>query len=92
MRSMIPGYKTFRAIRFLITGPMILAMLFVIQLMTPAGDAWFRWAALGIGIAWVLSLFRVIRSLIVVGGLAALSYIAYRYFTKQQVSIPTQLV
>ena len=92
MRSMIPGYKTFRAIKFLITGPMILAMLFVIQFMTPAGHLWFRWAALGIGIAWVVSLFRVIRSLVVVGGLAALSYIAYRYFTKQQVSIPTQLV
>ena len=92
MRSMIPGYKTFRAIKFLITGPMILAMLFVIQFMTPAGHVWFRWAVLGIGIAWVVSLFRVIRSIIVVGGLAALSYIAYRYFTKQQVSIPTQLV
>ena len=92
MRSMIPGYKTFRAIRFLITGPMILAMLFVIQFMTPGGQAWFRWAVLGIGIAWVVSLLRVIRSIIVVGGLAALGYIAYRYFTKQQVSIPTQLV
>lgn len=45
MRSMIPGYRTFRAIRFLITGPMILAMLFVIQLMTPGGHLWFRWAA-----------------------------------------------
>jgi len=92
MRSMIPGYKTFRAIRFLITGPMILAMLFVIQFMTPGGHVWFRWAVLGIGIAWVVSLFRVIRSIVVVGGLAALSYIAYRYFTKQQVSVPTQLV
>jgi len=92
MRSMIPGYKTFRAIRFLITGPMILAMLFVIQFMTPGGHAWFRWAVFGIGIAWFLSLFRVLRSIIVVGGLAALSYITYRYFTKQQVSIPTQLV
>lgn len=91
MRSMIPGYKTFRAIRFLITGPMILAMLFVIQFVTPGGHDWFRWAVLGIGIAWVVSLLRVLRSIIVVGGLAALSYIAYRYFTKQQVSIPAQL-
>ena len=92
MRSMIPGYRTFRAIRFLITGPMILAMLFVIQFMTPGGHLWFRWAAFGIGLAWMLSLFRVIRSVVVAGGLAALAYIAYRYFTKQQVSIPTQLV
>jgi hypothetical protein len=89
---MIPGYKTFRAIKFLITGPMILAMLFVINLVTSPGHWWVQWAALGIGIAWFVSLLRVVRSVIVVGGLAALSYIAYRYFTKQQVSIPTQLV
>ncbi len=92
MRSMIPGYKTFRAMKFLITGPMILGMLFVINLVTSPGHWWVQWAAFGIGIAWFISLLRVIRSLIVVGGLAALSYLAYRYFTKQQVSIPTQLV
>ncbi len=92
MRSLIPGYRTFRAIRFLITGPMILAMLFVINLVTSPGHWWVQYAAMGIGIAWAISLLRVIRSMIVVGGLAALSYIAYRYFAKQQVSIPTQLV
>lgn len=92
MRSMIPGYKTFRAIKFLITGPMILAMLFVINLVTSPGHWWFQWAAFGIGIAWFVSLLRVIRSIIVVGGLAALSYLAYRYFTKQQVSVPAKLV
>jgi len=92
MRSMFPGYKTFRAIKFLITGPMILAMLFVINLVTSPGDWWVQWAAFGIGIAWFISLLRVVRSVIVVGGLAALSYLAYRYFTKQQVSIPTQLI
>ena len=92
MRSMIPGYKTFRAIKFLVTGPMILAMLFVINLVTSPGHWWVQWPAFGIGIAWFLSLLRVLRSVIVVGGLAALGYIAYRYFTKQQVSVPAQLV
>lgn len=92
MRSMIPGYRTFRALAFLIKGPFILAMLWVISMMTPAGHLWFRWAVLGIGIAWVISFFRVLRSVVVVGGVAALAYLAYRYFTKQQVSIPTQLV
>ena len=92
MRSMILGYKTFRAIKFLITGPLILAMLFVINLVTSPGDWWVQWAAFGIGIAWFLSLLRVIRSIIVAGGLAALGYLAYRYFTKQPVSVPTQLV
>ena len=92
MRSMIPGYRTFRAMKFLITGPMILGMLFVINLVTSPGHWWVQWAAFGIGIAWFLSLLRVLRSAIVVGGLAALAYLAYRYVTKQQVSIPTQLV
>jgi hypothetical protein len=92
MKSMIPGYKTFKAIKFLITGPMILAMLFVIQMMTPGGTHWFRWALFGIGLAWMISLMRVLRSVIVVGGLAALAFIAYKYFTKQQVTIPAQLV
>ena len=91
MKSMIPGYKTFKAVKFLITGPMILAMLFVIQMMTPAGDQWFRWAVFGIGIAWLISLMRVIRAVIVVGGLAALAYLAARYFSKQNVTIPAQL-
>jgi len=63
-------YKTLKAVRFLIMGPFILVMLFVISCLTH-GD-WFKWAALGIGIAWVISLLRVIRALILLGGLAAL--------------------
>lgn len=92
MTSMIPGYKTLKAIKFLITGPMIVAMLFVINLMTSPGDWWFQWAAFGIGIAWFISLMRVLRSVIVAGGLAALAYLAYRHFTKQQVTVPGHLV
>jgi len=64
--------KTLRAARFLITGPLILAMLAVINLMTSPGDWWVQWAALGIGIAWVISLLRVLRALVVAGGIAAL--------------------
>jgi len=89
---MIPGYRTFRAIRFLITGPLILVMLFVINLVTSPGHWWIQYPAMGIGIAWMISLFRVLRSVVVVGGLAALSYLAYRHFTRQDVSIPAQLV
>jgi len=59
-------------VKFLFMGPLILAFLFVINLMTSPGHWWVQWAALGIGIAWVLSLLRVIRALIVAGGLAAL--------------------
>ena len=67
--------KTMRAIKFLFTGPLILVFLVVVNLMTSPGHWWVQWAALGIGIAWVISLLRVIRAMIIVGGLAAL--IAY---------------
>ncbi len=63
--------KTLRAVRFLFIGPMILAMLFVINWMTSPGDWWVQWAALGIGIAWMISLMRVLFALVVAGGIAA---------------------
>lgn len=64
--------KTLNALKFLVVGPMILILLFVINWMTTPGDWWVQWAALGIGIAWVISLFRVIFAIVVAGGLAAL--------------------
>jgi hypothetical protein len=64
--------KTLHSLKFLFMGPVILAFLLVINLMTSPHDLWWKWAALGIGIAWVLSLFRVIRAVIIAGGLAAL--------------------
>ena len=67
-------FRTLRAARFLVTGPIILAMLLVINLMTTPGH-WFKWAVLGIGIAWIFSLIRVIRAVVLMGGLLAL--IAY---------------
>ena len=65
--------RTLRAVKFLFMGPLILVFLFVINLMTSPGHWWVQWAALGIGIAWVLNLFRVIRAVILAGGLAALA-------------------
>ncbi len=64
-----------RSMSFLVKGPLILAMLVVINLMTSPGHWWVQWPALGIGIAWVLSLFRVLRAVVVAGGLAALAAI-----------------
>ncbi len=63
---------TLRAVKFLFIAPLIVAMLFVINLMTWSGEWWVQWAAFGIGIAWVISLFKVIRAVVVAGGLAAL--------------------
>ena len=64
--------RTLHSLKFIFMGPLILAFLFVINLMTSPGHWWVQWAALGIGIAWVLSLFRVIRAVVIAGGLAAL--------------------
>jgi hypothetical protein len=69
-RGMIGG--TLHALKFLFVGPLILVLLFFINLFTSPGHWWVQWAALGIGIAWFISLFRVMAAALVVGGLAAL--------------------
>jgi len=65
-------FKTLRAFRFLFDGPLVLLLLVVINLMTSPGHWWVKWPALGIGIAWVISLLRVLRAIIIAGGIAAL--------------------
>jgi len=65
-------FKTLRSIQFLFTAPFILLLLIVINVLTSPGHWWVQWAALGIGIAWVIALFRVMRAVILIGGLAAL--------------------
>ncbi|MEJ2076556.1 MAG: hypothetical protein P8020_13865 [Acidobacteriota bacterium] len=72
--------KTLRALKFLFVGPLILVLCLVINVMTSPGHWWVQWVALGIGIAWVISLFRVIAAIIAIGGLAA--FIAY--FTRSK--------
>lgn len=64
--------KTYKAAKFLVKGPLVLLMLCVINFMTTPGIWWVKWAALGIGIAWTISLLRVLRAAVVVGGFAAL--------------------
>ena len=56
---------------FLVKGPLILLFLLVINVMT-GGDWWVQWPALGIGVAWMFCLLRVLRAVLVVGGLAGL--------------------
>ena len=64
---------TIKSFKFVFTAPLILLMLVVINWMTSPGVWWVQWAALGIGIAWVIALFRVMRALVLLGGLAALA-------------------
>jgi hypothetical protein len=64
--------RTWRAFKFLIKGPIILVVLFIINAVTTPHDWWVQWAALGIGIVWILCLLRVLRAALFVGGLAAL--------------------
>ena len=67
-----------RRVKFLVTAPFIVLMLFVVNVMTSPGEWWVQWAALGIGIAWVINLFRVLRALVVIGGLAGLAALLNR--------------
>ena len=71
--------KTWRSLKFLIKGPIILVILFIINCATYHGVWWFKWAALGIGLAWIICLFRVLAAAALVGGLAAL----VAYFRKK---------
>lgn len=78
--------RTLHSFRFLFAGPLILLLLVVINWMTSPGHWWVQWPALGIGIAWVISLFRVLRALVLAGGAAALG--AY-LFNRHKGSGPT---
>lgn len=76
--------STLKAVKFLLVGPMILVVLFVINLVTSPGHWWVQWPALGIGIAWCISLLRVLRAALLVGGLAALAALLYRNWNRGQ--------
>ena len=69
---MTPMYRTLRAARFLFVGPLVLVLLVVINLVTSPGHWWVKWPAFGISLAWFISLLRVVRALVLVGGVAAL--------------------
>jgi hypothetical protein len=51
----------------------------LINLMTSPGHWWVQWPAFGIGIAWVISLLRIARALILAGGIAALIALLRKY-------------
>lgn len=65
--------KTAKAVGFLFKAPLILLFLVLINWMTFSGEWWVKWAALGLGIAWVFSLLHVLRAVMLAGGLAALA-------------------
>jgi len=64
--------RVMHRIRFLFMAPLIVAFLVVVNIMTWHGEWWVQWAALGLGIAWVITLLRVVQALVLMGGLAAL--------------------
>jgi hypothetical protein len=68
----IEPFGIWRSVKFLFIGPLVLVMLFVINWMTSPGDWWVQWAALGLGIAWVVNLLNVLRVVAIAGGVAAL--------------------
>jgi hypothetical protein len=74
-RMINPGlavWNAWQALKFLFIGPAILALLLVINMMTSFGDWWVQWPALGIGIAWLICLWRVLKVALIAGGVATL--------------------
>ena len=67
-------FRTMRSAAFLVKAPIILVFLFFLNLMTSPGHWWVQWVALGLGIAWVFALIRVVSTLLMAGGLAALAF------------------
>ena len=65
--------KTAQAVGFLFKAPLIVLFLLLVNWMWFTGEWWVKWAAFGIGIAWVICLFRVVRAVALAGGLAALA-------------------
>jgi hypothetical protein len=39
--------------------------------MTSPGEWWVQWVAFGLGIAWVINFVKLLRDIVVLGGLAA---------------------
>jgi hypothetical protein len=80
--------RTLHDLKFLFVAPLILLMLTVINLMTSPGHWWVQWPALGLGIAWVICLLRVVRAAVITGGLAALGVYLWRRRQAGQVGGP----
>jgi hypothetical protein len=62
-----------RRVKFLVMAPFIVLLCLVINVMTSPGEWWVQWVAFGIGIAWVINFFKLMRDIAVLGGLAAFS-------------------
>ena len=66
-------HHMFGSVSFLFMAPLILAFLVIVNLMTSPGEWWVQWAALGLGIAWVINLLKLVRTVVLLGGLAGLA-------------------
>lgn len=78
--------RTIKAVEFLFKAPLLLAFLFVVNLMTTPGHWWVQWAALGLGYMWVKSVLRVLAAAVVVGGLAVLAGLVWKHYTRQAIA------
>ncbi|MEM9290694.1 MAG: hypothetical protein AAGD01_03345 [Acidobacteriota bacterium] len=70
--------KVLEYLQFLFIGPVIVLFLAVLNYMVSPGVWWFQFAALGIGIAWVICFVRVVAAALLAGGVAALAAVIYQ--------------
>jgi hypothetical protein len=77
-------FRTLRSLKFLFTAPLILLLLVVINWVTSPGEWWIKWPAIGLGIAWFIALLRVMRAVVLLGGIAAVAAWLMRRDSRQQ--------
>lgn len=72
MKEIFGVLTIWRDLKFLVLGPLIFGFCAIMNLLASPGELWVHWVALGLGIPWMICLFRVARAALLVGGLAAL--------------------
>jgi hypothetical protein len=75
---MHPFRDLHQAVTLPFTALFTLAICTTINWITSPGHWWVQWPALGLGIAWLISLARVARAVVLAGGLAAVAAILMR--------------
>ncbi|HSJ02355.1 MAG: hypothetical protein ACAI34_05525 [Verrucomicrobium sp.] len=64
--------QTTQAIKFLFVGPALMVFLALVNKMSFKGVWWCQWPILFLALCWFVSLYYVVRAIIVAGGIAAL--------------------
>lgn len=83
MNPLSPVSDLFRAVFFPIKALFVVAICFVVNVVTSPHHWWFQWVAFGMGIATLVIWLRALRTILATAGVAGLGYLGYRWWTKR---------